>query len=117
MAAAAAPPTSNYGSIMPKAREAGPEPVSMRLGGFEPPTVGLEVRCSSAELQAPANRVSRLVDIQIGRRGRHARLRLTNAGRETPSKVVMAAKRPDFRRLEAAGLSATSGRRSRRSRS
>src|SRR5438034_7976722 len=26
----------------------------MRLGGFEPPTVGLEVRCSSAELQAPA---------------------------------------------------------------
>src|SRR5438094_8832094 len=34
----------------------------MRLGGFEPPTVGLEVRCSSAELQAPANRVSRLTD-------------------------------------------------------
>src|SRR5712691_497818 len=30
----------------------------MRLGGFEPPTVGLEVRCSSAELQARSGKRS-----------------------------------------------------------
>jgi hypothetical protein len=30
----------------------------MRLGGFEPPTHGLEGRCSSAELQARARKGS-----------------------------------------------------------
>ncbi len=30
----------------------------MRLGGFEPPTGGLEGRCSSTELQAPAGSVA-----------------------------------------------------------
>ena len=32
--------------------------LAMRLGGFEPPTVGLEVRCSSAELQARSKSVA-----------------------------------------------------------
>ena len=30
----------------------------MRLGGFEPPTGGLEGRCSSTELQAPGSSVA-----------------------------------------------------------
>jgi hypothetical protein len=57
---------------------------SMRLGGFEPPTVGLEVRCSSAELQArrekpspshrrlPASRDAQLAtDAEVGGHDRH----------------------------------------------
>jgi hypothetical protein len=69
---------------------------SMRLAGFEPAAVGLEVRCSSAELQARRKQGNRWSSRLLGR-GRHARPRLTDARREIePSKVVMVAKRPDF---------------------
>jgi hypothetical protein len=75
----------------------------MRLGGFEPPTNGLEGRRSSTELQARASSLALV----------WAALRLAAAadmcgcdslhplGRANPVKVVMAAERPDFHRLRA----------------
>jgi hypothetical protein len=72
----------------------------MRLGGFEPPTNGLEGRRSSAELQAPTGSVA-LVNVGQTRFVAAADMwaaATARRGHTKPVKVVMAAKRPDFRR-------------------
>jgi hypothetical protein len=76
----------------------------MRLGGFEPPTNGLEGRRSSAELQARVGSVAPpCVGLRIAAAADMRGWRLAHALGEprNPLKVVMAAKRPDFQRLRA----------------
>jgi hypothetical protein len=93
----------------------------VRLGGFEPPTVGLEVRCSSAELQARANnRVSPADAIRRAAAGdMRGRGSVTPAARLISRKSSWPRSGPDFRLLTDAEVRShdrdgTTGVRSRR---
>jgi hypothetical protein len=75
---------------------------AMRLGGFEPPTNGLEGRRSSTELQARSASVAPVrAELRIAAAADMRGCGSLTPWAANPVSVIMAAKRPDVHRLRA----------------